>query len=113
MADAQQAALQHSDRPGEVLGLSQAGQVSDCEARGDQQRTQLVAVQPGGVGLVIQTRTADVHRRGMVQQFFLDGVLVEPGNRGQAAGGSRSCAAPRLEISREALDIGPTGLEEA
>jgi hypothetical protein len=29
MADAQQAALQHSDRPGEVLGFSQAGQVSD------------------------------------------------------------------------------------
>jgi hypothetical protein len=29
MADAQQAALQHSDCPGEALRLSQAGQVAD------------------------------------------------------------------------------------
>jgi len=33
---------------------------------GDQQRAELVTVQPGGMGLIVQPRAADVHGRGMV-----------------------------------------------
>jgi hypothetical protein len=53
------------------------------EPRSDQQRTELVAVQPSGMRFVIQARTADVRSRGMLQQLFLDGVPVEPCGRGR------------------------------
>ena len=51
-----------------------------AEPGGDQERAELVAVQGGGVGLVIQPGTADVRGGRVVEEFFLDGVLVEPGN---------------------------------
>jgi hypothetical protein len=34
-----------------------------AEPSGDQQRAELVAVQPGGMGLIIQTGTADMSGR--------------------------------------------------
>ena len=41
-----------------------------------QERAELVAVQGGGVRLVVHPRTADVGGRGMLQELFFDGVLV-------------------------------------
>lgn len=38
----------------------------------------LVAVQPGGVRLVVQPRPAEVRGRGTIEQLFLGGVAVEP-----------------------------------
>ena len=49
-----------------------------AEPGGDQQCADLVAVQAGGVRLVVQAGPADMHCRGMIQQFLLDGVPVEP-----------------------------------
>jgi hypothetical protein len=57
-----------------------------AEPGGDQERADLVAVQCGGVRLVVQPGTADVRGRGVVEEFFLDGVLIEPGDGAQPPG---------------------------
>jgi hypothetical protein len=56
-----------------------------AEPGGDQERADFVALEAGGMGFVVQPRAADVHCRGMIEQFFFDGVPVEPGD-GAAAG---------------------------
>src|SRR5436190_11527786 len=48
------------------------------EPGGNEQRTQLVAVQPGGYRLIIQPGTADMRGQGLIQQVFLHRVPVEP-----------------------------------
>ena len=47
------------------------------EPGGDQRGAELVAVQAGGVRLVIQPGPADVGGRRVAEEFFLDGVAVE------------------------------------
>ncbi len=42
------------------------------ETGGDQDGAELIAVQRGGVRLIIKPGTADVRRRGMLEKFFLD-----------------------------------------
>jgi hypothetical protein len=44
------------------------------EPGGDQEAAEFVAVQRGGVRLVVQPGTTDVRRGPVVQEFFLDGV---------------------------------------
>ena len=51
-----------------------------AKSGGHQQRSQFVAVQADRVGFVVDARTADVGGRGMVEEFFFDGVAVEPGD---------------------------------
>jgi hypothetical protein len=41
----------------------------------------------------------------VVQKLFLDGVPVEPGDRGQAAGDGSPCSSAGFELAREGLDI--------
>jgi hypothetical protein len=48
-----------------------------AESGGDQQCAELVAVQAGGVRLIIQPGPADVGGRRVAEEFFLDGVAVE------------------------------------
>jgi hypothetical protein len=55
-----------------------------AEPGSDQQRAELVAVQGGGMGLIVQPRTAEVRGRGVIQELFFDGVLVEPGDGGHS-----------------------------
>ena len=56
------------------------------EPGGHQQGSQFVAVQSGGMRLIIQTGTPEAGGRGMVQELFFDCVLIEPGNGGQPTG---------------------------
>jgi hypothetical protein len=51
-----------------------------AETGGDQQGTELVAVQGDGMRLVVHPRPPDVGGRGMLEEFFFDGVLVGPGD---------------------------------
>jgi hypothetical protein len=51
-----------------------------AEAGGDEQGAELVAVQRGGMRLAVQPRPADMHGGRVVQEPFLDGVPVEPGD---------------------------------
>ncbi len=57
-----------------------------AEPGGNQQRAEIVPVQAGGAGFVVQAGPADVRGRGMLEEFFLDGVAVEPCDGAQAAG---------------------------
>ena len=82
------------------------------EPGGYQQGTQLVAVQGGGMGLVVHPRPPHVRGRGMVQEFFLDRVLVESGDGAQPPGDGRAGAAPGLEFSGEAFDVGAADREQ-
>ena len=83
------------------------------QAGGDQQCAELVTVQPDGMRLIVQAGTADMRGRGMVEQVFLHRVLVEPGDRTQAAGNGRPGAAAGFQVAGEALDIRTPGLEQA
>ena len=56
------------------------------EAGGDEQGTDLVAVQTNGVRLVVDPGTADMDCRGVGDQALLFGVAVETGHRGQSSG---------------------------
>ena len=56
------------------------------EPGGDQQGAELVAVQRGGMGLIVHPQTADVGGRGVIQEFLFDRVLEEPGD-GRTTGG--------------------------
>ena len=49
----------------------------------------------------------------MLEQVFLDGVPVEPGDRAQPAGDSGPGPAAGLQVAGETLDVGPAGLEQA
>jgi hypothetical protein len=51
--------------------------------------------------------------RRVVEEVFLDGVLVEPGDGAQSAGHCRPGAAPGFQVAGEALDVGTPGLEQA
>jgi hypothetical protein len=51
-----------------------------AEPGGDQDRAELVAVQSRGVGFVVEARPANMPGRGMIEEFFLDRVPVEPGD---------------------------------
>ena len=79
-----------------------------AETGGDQQRAELVAVQGGSVRLVVQPGPADVRGRGMLEEFLLDRVFVEPGDGGQSPGNGRAGTAFRLEVAGEGLDVGPS-----
>ena len=84
-----------------------------AEPSGGQQRAELVAVQPCGVRLIVQARAADMRSWRMVEQVFLHRVLVEPGDRAQAAGNGGPGPAAGLQVAGEAPDAGPARSEQA
>ena len=84
-----------------------------AEPGGDQQRAELVAVQRGGVRLVVQPRPADVRGRGVLEELLLDGVPVEPGDGAQPPGDGGAGPAPGFQVAGEALDVGAADREQA
>ncbi len=84
-----------------------------AKPRGDQERTKLIAVQAGGVRLVIQSRPPHMRRGRVIEEFFLDGVAVEPGHRAQAPGNGGPGPPAGVQVAGEELDISAPGLEEA
>jgi hypothetical protein len=79
---------------------------------GGQEGTELVAVQGGGTRLVVQPRSADVRGGRVVDQLFLDGVPVEPGDGGQPPGHGRAGTPERFQFPGERLDVGPADGEQ-
>jgi len=86
---------------------------SRSETGGNQEGTQLVAVQAHGVGLVVQAGPADVHSRGVLDEPFLLGVAVEAHDGGQAPPDRGPCTAKFFELSGEQLDLGSVQVKEA
>jgi hypothetical protein len=78
-----------------------------AESGRDQQRTDLVTVQPDHVRVVIQPGSADVRGRGMLQQVFLNGVPVEAGDGAQPARDRRPGPSVGLHVPPEAFDVRP------
>ena len=76
-----------------------------AEPGGDEKGTELVAVQSGGLRLVVQPRPADVSRRGVVENLFLDRVLIEPGDGAQPPGDGGAGPPAGLQFASEGLDI--------
>jgi len=77
-----------------------------------QHRAELVAVQRGGVRLVVHPGPVDVRRRGVAEEPFLDGVSVEAGDRGQPAGDGAARPAAVLQGAGVALEVGAAHLEQ-
>ena len=68
---------------------------------------------PGdGMRLVTHPRTADMSGWGMLEEFFFDGVLVEPRDGAQPAGDGGAGAASFFQIAGEAFDVGAAYSEQ-
>jgi hypothetical protein len=75
------------------------------EPGGDQQGTELVAVQRHGMGLAVHPWTADMRGRRGAEEFFLDGVFVEPGDGGQPPGDRGAGPAPGFQVPGKGFDL--------
>jgi len=76
-----------------------------------QQRAELVAVQGSGMRLIVHPWPLDMRGRGMVQDLFLDRVLIEPGDGGQPPGDGGAGAASCFQVAGEAFDAGAADRE--
>ena len=57
------------------------------------------------MGLVVQPGPADMRGRGVVEELFLDGVPVEPGDGAQPPSHGRPGTPFRLQFAGERLDV--------
>ena len=115
------------DAPGLDIGASGLGDPQAVEGQqrdqrmlrgrakpgGDQQRAEFVAIQPGGVRLVIQTGPPDAGGGRVIEEYFLDGVAVEARDDTQPAGDCGSGAATGFQIPGEPFDVCAASLEQA
>jgi hypothetical protein len=76
------------------------------QSGGDQHGTDLVAVQPRGVGLVVQAGSPHVRGRGHSDPAFLLRVPVEARHGAQPAGDRGPGPPQGLEVAGELLDVG-------
>jgi len=83
------------------------------EPGGNKQRLGFVAVQPDGVRVIVQPGTADMGGRGVIEEVFLDGVPLEPGDGAQPPGDGGPGPAAGLQITGEALNVSAADLEQA
>jgi len=82
------------------------------QAGGDQDGAELVAVEVGDMGLVVDAWPADVHRRGMLDDTLLLGVPAEPDDRAQPASHRGPGPAAILEVAGEAFDVNASHVEQ-
>ena len=66
----------------------------------------------GDVGLVIDARPADVHRRRVLDDAFVLGVAEEPDDGAEPASDRGAGLAAVFEVAGVALDVDPADLEE-
>jgi hypothetical protein len=62
--------------------------------------------------LIVQPRPAHMHGRGVIQQFFPDGVPVEPGDGAQPPGDGGARPASGFQVADGALDVRAPGAEQ-
>jgi hypothetical protein len=82
------------------------------EPGGDEDRAELVAVQGGGMRLIVQPGAANVRRRRVIEELFLDGLLVEASDGAQPTGHSGPGTATCLQFPGERLDVGTADGEQ-
>jgi hypothetical protein len=86
--------------------ISTAGQPG-----GHQHGADLVAIEAGGVGLVVEAGSTHVRRRGDRDEAFLFGVAVEADHGAEPAGDRGPGPTQGLDVAGEALDVGATRTE--
>lgn len=84
-----------------------------AEPSGDEEGSDLVAVQTDGMGFVVNPWAADMDCRRMGDQAFLFGVAIEAGHGAQPSGDGGGGPAPSLQVASEGLDIATPDLEES
>ena len=82
------------------------------EPGGDQDGAEFVAVQGDGMGLVVHPRPPDVGGRGVLEEFFFDGVLVEPRDGAQPPDDGGPSPAACFQVAGEAFDAGAVDREQ-
>jgi hypothetical protein len=88
---------------GVIGGRSKAGSHKES--------SDLVAVEPGGVRLVVEARPADMDRWRVIEKLLFDGISVEAGDNAQAPCDRRASPAASFEVATETLDVGASRLE--
>src|SRR5262245_22519935 len=73
-------------RASSVTGQAELAVTGRAETGGDQQRPELVTVEPSGMRLIVQARPPDMSRRRVIEELLLGGVPVKPGDSAQTAG---------------------------
>lgn len=87
-----------------VLGASETG--------GDEHRADFVAIQPSGVGLVIESRSTNMRGGRLGDEVLLLGVPIEARDRAQATSDRRTSPPERLQTPTESLDVGTPRTEK-
>jgi hypothetical protein len=64
------------------------------------------------VRLIVQTGPPDMRGRGMLEELFFDGVLVESGDGAQPPGDGGAGAPVGFQVPGEALDVGAADSEQ-
>src|SRR5664280_222460 len=83
------------------------------ESGGNEQRSNLVAVQADGVGFVIDPRSTDVNRRRVGDEAFLFGIAIEAGHGAQSATDGGRCPTSSFQLPSVGLDVASPDLEQA
>jgi hypothetical protein len=83
-----------------------------AEPGSDQQGAQLGAVQGGGVRLVVQPGRRTCAAGECPEEFFVDRVLVEPGDGAPPPGDGGAGTPLGFQVPGEAFDAGPADGEQ-
>ena len=83
-----------------------------AESGSDEHGSDLVAVQAGGVRLVVEAWSTNVHRRRNRNESFFFGVPVEACDRAQPPSDRCSGAPAPLQVTAEAFDVRPARPEQ-
>jgi hypothetical protein len=78
----------------------------------DEERAELGPVESEPGGPLGDFRAADVDRRGVVEDLFLDAVAVEPGEHDQLERHRGRRQTARLEVACVQLDMGPAHVRQ-
>jgi hypothetical protein len=107
-----QSAPSASEQPVDRKKRDQPVLARGAEPGGDQQGSDLVAVQPDRVRLVVQRRSVHVHGRRVLQQVLLNRVAIEPGDRAELARDRGPGAALGFQVTAETFDVGAPRIEQ-
>lgn len=78
----------------------------------DQEHTEFGAVEAKASGFLGDLRSSDVHRRGVVDQLFLNAVAVEAGDNHQLRRHGRGSEPAGFQVPGVQLDVWSTDLRE-
>jgi len=82
------------------------------EPSGDEQRAEFIAVKTRGMRFVVEARTANMRRGGMLNEVFFFGVPVEGRDRAEPPRDRRPGTTFGIQIASEGFDVHATSVEQ-